>query len=84
MPNIQGEGSNDELMDIFEANWSSMINSFLYSEPTIAVDTNKSVIAIAFQLCSNITGGFSDENNPVILNIAYCCHLNDDKKCVKW
>ena len=61
-----------------------MCGSFLYSEPTIAVDTNKSVIALTYQNFMNITGGFSDENNPIKFNSSTVFHLNEDKKCVKW
>lgn len=80
----KGEGSYDEIMKICTKNWSSMVDSFVYSDPTIAVDTDRSVIVAAFQLCINVTGGLSDENNPVQNNVVYVYHLNKEKKCIKW
>eukprot|EP01083_Nonionella_stella_P153953 495351_1 len=80
----KGEGSYEEIMKIVSKDWGSMVSSFVFSDPHVAVDTNRSIVAIAVQLVMNVTGGLNDENNPVINNAVYVMHLNEDKKCVKW
>eukprot|EP01083_Nonionella_stella_P028689 79044_1 len=80
----KGEGSYNEVMKIVSKDWGSMVSSCLFSDPIVAVDTNRSVVAISVQHVMNVTGGFRDENNPVIDTVAYAMHLNEDKKCVKW
>ena len=71
-------------MKVVEANWGTMCASFHWSEPMIAVDTNRSVVALTYQTFMNITGGLNDENNPIKFNEGVVFHLNEDKKCVKW
>lgn len=81
---IQGEGPYADIMEISHKNWSSMVTDFLYAEPIVAVDTNRSIVAFATSIVLNVTGRLSDETNPVMMNQAFCMHLNEDKKSHKW
>jgi len=55
-----------------------MVDSLFFASPNVAVDTNRSVIAIVSSIVINVTGGFKDENNPVNSNVAYVVHLDDN------
>lgn len=60
-----------------------MVDSLFFANPIVAVDTNRSIIAVVSSIVINVTGGFKDENNPVNSNVAYVVHLDDNKKAVK-
>lgn len=60
-----------------------MVGSWVAIDPMVTVDTNNSVILIAVPHVGNLTGGFRDENNPVLSYIAMCFHLNEDRKLIK-
>mmetsp|Transcript_25768 Transcript_25768/g.42232 ORF Transcript_25768/g.42232 Transcript_25768/m.42232 type:complete len:117 (-) Transcript_25768:172-522(-) len=70
-------------MEISAKGWGFMLESWLNPEPMVTVNTNSSIVAIVMPVVLNITGGFKDENNAVLNNIAFIVHLNEDKKCVK-
>jgi len=59
------------------------VDSWLYATPRIVVDPAKAVIIVGVHHVLNITGGFSDENNPVKPKIVIAFHLDSDKKCFK-
>lgn len=62
-----------------------MVDSLFFANPIVAVDTNRSVIAVVSSIVINVTGGFKDENNPVKSNVAYVVHLDDNwKKAIKF
>ena len=71
-------------MHILHENWSTMVDSLFFANPIVAVDTNRSVIAIVSSIVINVTAGFKDENNPVNSNVAYVVHLDDNKKAIKF
>lgn len=71
-------------MEIVSKDWGSMVTNCLYAEPIVAVDTSRSIVAIVATIFLNVTGGLSDESNPVMNNCTYIMHLNEDKKCCKW
>ncbi|KAL7541344.1 hypothetical protein ACHAXR_010829, partial [Thalassiosira sp. AJA248-18] len=80
----KGKGSYDDIMQIIAGGWGFMLESFVIPEPTVVVDTNRSIVAMSMPIVSNVTGGLRDENNAVLNNVTYVCHLNEDKKCFKW
>ena len=61
-----------------------MVDSLFFANPIVAVDTNRTVIAIVSSIVINVNGGFKDENNPVNSNVAYVVHLDDNKKVIKF
>ena len=66
--------------------WGSLIGSWVFSKPTVCIDTNQSRIVIASHCVFTITGGLADEcSNSLILNEnVWSLMLNDDKKVIRW
>lgn len=60
-----------------------MISSWIPVDPAVVVDTTNRVIAISFYVVSNITGGFSDENNSLQLPHVFVIHLDENNKAFK-
>ena len=60
-----------------------MVDSWLYDTPRVVVDPANALIIIGVELVMNITGGFSDENNPVKAKSVMALHLDSDMKCFK-
>lgn len=63
--------------------WGPLVDSWLYSTPRIVVDPANGLVIIGVEIVLNITGGFSDENNPVKSKIVMAYHLDSDMKCFK-
>lgn len=79
----KGSGSKDEMFDILEKGWGLNADDWIPISPIVAVDTNNSILAFAFNHCVNITGGFAGETNLHTTTLAYCLHLDEDKKITK-
>jgi len=77
------EGTYEEYFDNHAKGWGSMVDSWIPVDPMVTVDTNNSIVLIAVPLVLNVTGGFSDENNPVHAHLGMCLHLDEDHKQVK-
>ena len=68
---------------VYSQTWGSLVDSFLYSTPNIVIDPANGLIIMGVEVVFNITGGFSDENNPVKSKIVMAFHLDSDMKCFK-
>ena len=60
-----------------------MISSWIPVDPAVVVDTTNGVIAISFNVVTNITGGFSDEHNSIQLPHVFVIHLDENHKAFK-
>ena len=80
----KGEGSKEEIMGIMAKSWGFMVDSFLFSGPTVVVDTTNDKVVITGNLVINITGGLKDQNNPVLNPICFIVGLDEEGKMNHW
>lgn len=78
----KGEGSVDQLFEIFSKTWGFMVSTFVPTNPFIVCDPENGIITISTPLVINIDGGLP-EAHLVSNGLCFIFKIADGK-IIKW